>query len=178
MHKAQCNPPQQLNSRIGKVSAAFSELDKVWRDHNINLDTKLKFYNACVLSTLLYACECRTLTERDEARLDVFDMHCQHNIFRVTWTQHNTNSSIRFRTKQPQLTAVIRKCCFQWFGHFIMNKHGLCPNKLYYWKPAHAKRRPGQTKTSWWEVIQKDINKMDLGKIIEEVEVTARERIM
>ena len=53
---------KELNSRIGNASAAFRELDKVWRDRNINLDTKLKFYNACVLSTLLYACECWTLT--------------------------------------------------------------------------------------------------------------------
>ena len=60
---------EELNSRIGEVSVAFREFDKVWRDRNINLDTKMKFYYACVLSALLYACECWTLTERDEARL-------------------------------------------------------------------------------------------------------------
>ena len=49
---------KEMNSRTGKASAAFRELDKVWRDRNINLDTKLKFYNACVLSTLMYAREC------------------------------------------------------------------------------------------------------------------------
>ena len=49
---------KKLNNKIGRASAAFRELDKVWSDRNINLDTKMKFYNACVLFTLLYACEC------------------------------------------------------------------------------------------------------------------------
>ena len=74
---------KELNNRIGRASAAFRELGKVWRDRNINVDTKMKFYNACVLSTLLYAAECWTLTERDEARLDAFDMRCQRKILRV-----------------------------------------------------------------------------------------------
>ena len=67
---------KELNCRIRKASAALRELDKVWKDRNINLDTKLKFYNTCVLSTLLYVCESWTLTEGDEARLDAFDMTC------------------------------------------------------------------------------------------------------
>ena len=36
---------KELNNRIGKAARAFRELDKVWR---------MKFYNSCVLSTLLY----------------------------------------------------------------------------------------------------------------------------
>ncbi|XP_072039784.1 uncharacterized protein [Amphiura filiformis] len=76
---------KELNNRIGKATGAFRELDKVWKDRNINLETKLKFYNACVLSTLLYAAECWTLTERDEARLDAFDMRCQRKILRVIY---------------------------------------------------------------------------------------------
>ncbi|XP_072019669.1 uncharacterized protein [Amphiura filiformis] len=72
---------KELNSRIGRATGAFRELDKVWKDRNINLETKRKFYNACVLSTLLYTAECWTLIERDEARLDTFDMRCQRKFF-------------------------------------------------------------------------------------------------
>ena len=79
---------KELNNKIGRASAAFRELDKVWRDLSINVDTKIKFYSARVLSTLLYAAECSTLTERDEARLDAFDMHCQRKILRVIWFHH------------------------------------------------------------------------------------------
>ena len=37
---------KEQNDRIGKALAAFRELDKIWKDRNINLDTKMKFYNA------------------------------------------------------------------------------------------------------------------------------------
>ena len=117
------------------------------------------------------------LTEYNEARLDAFDMCCQRKILLVVWSQHITNSSIRSRTKQPQLTAVIRKCRLQWFGHWQRMNIGLHPNKLYHWKPCHRKWRPGQPKT-WWEIIQKYISKMDLGWTVKEAEVAARERIM
>ena len=92
---------KELNNRIGKASAAFRELDKVWKDRNISLTTKMKLYTACVLSTLLYAAECWTLTERDEARLDAFDMRCQRKILKIVWFQHISNDNIRSRTKQP-----------------------------------------------------------------------------
>ena len=167
---------KELNNRIGRASAAFRELDKVWKDRNINLDTKMKFYNACVLSTLLYAAECWTLTETDESRLDAFDMRCQRKILRVTWSQHISNNTIRSRTKQPQLTSVIRRRRLQWFGHVQRMDMYRIPKKAYTWKPVHGKRRPGRPKMSWKEVIKKDINKLECGWSVEEAEVAARDR--
>ena len=58
----------------------------------------MKFYNA-------YACECWTLTERNEARLDAFNMRCQRKILQVVWSQH-TNSSVRLG-----IAGLV-----QWFG--------------------------------------------------------------
>ena len=34
---------KELNNRIGKASAAFRELDQVWKDGNISLNTNMKF---------------------------------------------------------------------------------------------------------------------------------------
>ena len=169
---------KELNIRIGKASAAFRELDKEWRDRNINLDTLMKFYNACVLSTFLYECECWALTEWGEARFDAFDMRCQRKILRVVWSQYITNSSIRSKTKQPQVTVVIRKLHLQWFGHIQGMDMDHIPKKLYLWKPAHEKRWPGRREIIWWAIIQKDISKMDLSWTVLEAEVAARKRIM
>ena len=138
---------KELNNRIGKASAAFRELDKVWKDRNIRLNTKMKFYNACVLSTLLYAAECWTLTERDEARLDAFDMRCQSKILKIVWFQHTSNDNIRSRTKQPQLTSVIRKRRLKWFGHVQRMDASRIPRRLYSWNPTHGRRR-GQPRTT------------------------------
>ena len=134
----------------------------------------MKFYIACVLYTLHHASECWALIEKDLARLDAFDMRFQCKSLRVVWSQSITNSSIRSRTKQPHLTAVIRKCRLQWFGHLQRMDVDRIPKKLCFWKPSHGKRRP---KTSWHEVIQRDISKLDMGWTEEETEVAARESI-
>ena len=140
------------------------------------METKLKFYNACVLSTLLYAAECWTLTERDEARLDAFDMRCQRKILRVRWSQHISNNCIRSKTKQPQLTSVIRKRRLQWFGHLQRMNQDRIPKRLYLWKPTHGRCKPGRPKTSWRDVIHRDISRLDLGWTVKEAEVAALDR--
>ena len=71
------NNTKELNYRTGKATGVFKELDKVWKNRYINLQTKMQFYNACVLSTLLYGAECWILKDRDENRFAAFDMRCQ-----------------------------------------------------------------------------------------------------
>ena len=62
----------------------------------------MKFYNAFVLSALLYACESWKLTDEGKARFDAFDTHCQRKILQYVWSQHIKNSYIRSGTKQPK----------------------------------------------------------------------------
>ena len=168
---------KELNSRIGNASAAFRELDKVWRDRNINLDIKLKFYNACVLSTLPHSCmHVSAGHSLSMMRPDLMPLTCtasarSYGLYGPSILQ---TVPIRYRTKQPQLTAVIRKCSLQWFGNLQQMNMDHIRNTLHHWKPSHGKRRPDWPNTSWWEVIQKDISKMDLRWTVEGAEVAAR----
>ena len=68
-------------------------------NRHLDLDIKMKFYNSCVFSTL-YAAECWSLTERDEYRLDAFDMRCQRKILRIAWSQHTSNKYVRSQCSQ------------------------------------------------------------------------------
>ena len=43
-----------VNVRIQKARGSFSELRKVWLSTSIRKDTKIKIFNACVKSVLLY----------------------------------------------------------------------------------------------------------------------------
>ena len=137
--------PKSWTTELVKYQQLSEIWIKIWKDHNINLDTKMKFYNVCVLCTLLYDAECWTLTETDDSRLDAFDMRCQRKILRVTWSQHNSNT-ISTRTTQPQLTSVVRKRRLQWFDHVQRMDMDRIPKKVYTWKPVHGKRRPGRPK--------------------------------
>ena len=138
----------ELNSRVGMASAASRELDRVWRDRDINLDTKMKFSSARVLSTIMCACGCWTFAERDEAGLNAFDVHCRRWVWRV-WSERVTGISIGYRTGRIRLAAVVGKGRrLRLFGHMRRMDMDRIPKKLYLWKPAHGKRRPGQPKTS------------------------------
>lgn len=48
----------ELNVRIGKAATAMARLTKkVWENTMLTLNTKMKVYQACVLSTLLHGSE-------------------------------------------------------------------------------------------------------------------------
>ena len=136
----------------------------------------MKFYNACVLSTLLYAAECWSLTERDEARLDVFDMRCQRKILWIVWSQHVSKKHIRSLTKQPQLSKVIRNRRLKWFGHLLRMDNERIPKRLHLWKPTHGRWRRGRPRTMWTNVIQRDLLNLGLRWSVEEAEIAAQDR--
>ena len=48
-----------INSRLAKGGDAFGKLQRrLWGEHSVALLTKIAVYQAVVLSTLLYGCEC------------------------------------------------------------------------------------------------------------------------
>ena len=52
----------ELNTRIAKASIAMACLaERMWDNTVLTLNTKMKVYQACVLSTLLYGSEAWTL---------------------------------------------------------------------------------------------------------------------
>ena len=63
----------EVTTRIAKASVAFGRLRaNVWERNGIKLGTKLKFYKAAVMPTLLYACETWTVYQRRARRLNHF----------------------------------------------------------------------------------------------------------
>jgi hypothetical protein len=62
-------------SRIGKAATVMAKLNRrVWKNKNLTENTKLKVYQACVLSTLLYGRETWTLYSRQEQKLNSFHL--------------------------------------------------------------------------------------------------------
>ena len=64
-----------------------------------------------------------------------------------------------------------------WFGHvyaWTITEHLKC--WLYLWKPTHGKRRRGRPRTTWRDVIQRDLTFLDTGWSVEKAEVAAQDR--
>ena len=67
----------EINARIGKAATVMAKLNKrVWQNINLTMNTRLKVYQACVTSILLYGSETWTPYARQEAKLNSFHLHC------------------------------------------------------------------------------------------------------
>jgi len=60
LHNGNCE--QDVKVHIGRASSTFGKMKKVWGNEHTNLQTKLRLYEALILSTLLYSAELWPLT--------------------------------------------------------------------------------------------------------------------
>ena len=65
---------RDIQVRIGKARSAFIRLGNIWKTTTFSTKTKLKLYNSCVLSVLLYGSECWRMTDKDINRLSSFQL--------------------------------------------------------------------------------------------------------
>ena len=70
-----------IMNRLNKVRNIFRSLNNVWKSSQYSKQTKLKLYQSCVLSTLLYGSECWRMTENDLTKLSVCHTKSLRRIF-------------------------------------------------------------------------------------------------
>ena len=94
----------ELNTRIGKAPSAMARLAKrVWDNSMLTTNTKMKVYQACVLSTRLYGSEAWTLYSRQEHRLNAFHLRCLRRLLGITWQERVPNSAVLAQAKRPSM---------------------------------------------------------------------------
>ena len=88
----------KLNTQISKAVMAMAHLAKrVWKNSMLTINTKMKVYQACMLSMLLYGSESWTLYSYQECRLNAFHLHCPRRILGITWQYHVQTRTSWFR---------------------------------------------------------------------------------
>jgi len=65
-----------VHVRIQKARGSFCKLRKVWLSTLIQKDTKIKIFNACVKSVLLYGCETWLVTSEIRCKIQTFVNRC------------------------------------------------------------------------------------------------------
>ena len=81
--------------RIGITSTAMHSMKKVWRQTQLQLQTKFRLYQTCILSILLYGSETWTLLHEDLRKLEVFHMRSQRMILGIRWRLCQKHRSCR-----------------------------------------------------------------------------------
>ncbi len=98
-----------VQQRVNKARGAFSRLKNVWRANSINLHFKIKLFNACVKSVLLYGCEIWFVTENVTRKLQTFVNRCLRNILGIKWPQIISNDELWEKTGQSKIDVEIMR---------------------------------------------------------------------
>ena len=108
----------ELNCRIGKATTAMARLTKrVWENGMLTINTKMKVYQACVLSTLLYGSEAWTLYAHQERRLSTFHLRCLRRLLDLTWQDHITNIDVLAKAGMASMHSMLTTRRLRWLGH-------------------------------------------------------------
>jgi len=76
----------------------MASLGRIWKDKRFTEATKIRLYQALVLSVLTYAAETWTLLAADTRALEVFHTRCQRQILGFRWFDFISNDEIAPRT--------------------------------------------------------------------------------
>ena len=150
---------EDIQGRLSKAWSVFRGMTNIWRSTQYNVKTKLKLYQSCVVSTLLYGSECWRMTETDLNKLRSFHTTCLRHILRIFWPEKISNEDILWRCQQEDMGLVITKRRWRWIGHVLRKDPKSIVRTALHWTPE-GKRRRGRPKTTWRRTVEGEMEAM------------------
>ena len=144
---------EDIHSRLSKARNAFRSLNAVWRSSQYSIKTKLKLYQSCVLSTLLYGSECWRITEHDLAKLSSFHTTSLRKIRRIFWPRTISNRDLLAQCQQENIETIIARKRWRWIGH-VLRKDANSITKLAIHLTPEGKRKRGRPETTWRRTVE------------------------
>ena len=130
---------KDIDTRLTKAWTAIDRLLIIWKS---NLTNKMKhsFFQAAVVSILLYGCTTWTLTKRLEKKLDGNYTRMLRAILNRSWQQHPTQRQLYGRL--PPITKTVQARRTRHAGHCWRSKDKIVSDVLL-WTPAYSKSKTG-----------------------------------
>ena len=110
---------KDIDTRLTKAWAAIDKLSIIWRSELID-KTKRSFFQATVVSILLYGCTTWTFTKWLEKKLDGNYTRMLRAILNNSWRQHPTRHQLYGRL--PSITKTIQVRRTRHAGHCWRSK--------------------------------------------------------
>ena len=147
----------EINAHIGKAATVMAKLNKrVWQNINLTMNTRLKVYQACVTSILLYGSETWTPYTRQEAKLNSFHLRCLR-ILGITWQNRIINTTVLEKAKCSSIHTLLIQRCLRWLGHICRMGKGRMPKDLLYGKLDRGTCKTGCPLLRFKDVCKRDM---------------------
>ena len=126
--------------RLAKAWTAIDRLSVIWKSDLID-KMKCNFFQAAVVSILLYGCTTWTLTKRIEKKLDGNYTKILSAILNKSWRLHPTKQQLYGHLQSITKTIKIRR--IRHAGHCWRNRDDLISDVLL-WSPLHGRSKAGR----------------------------------
>ena len=153
---------KDIDTRLTKAWTAINRLSIIWKS---DLTDKMKrsFFQAAVVSILLYGCTTWTLTKRLKKKLDGNYTRMLRAILNKSWRQHPTRHQLYGHL--PPITKTIQVRRTRHTGHCWRSKDELISDVLL-WTPAYGQSKAGRPARTYIQQLCEDTgcNPEDLPK--------------
>ena len=131
---------KDIDTRLTKAWTVIDRLSIIWKS---NLTDKLKrsFFQAAVVSILLYECTTWTLTKRLEEKLDGNYTRNLRTVLNKSWQQHPTRHQLYGHL--PPISKTIKARRTRHAGHCWRSKDEILSDVLL-WIPGYGKSKAGR----------------------------------
>ena len=138
---------KDIDTRLRKAWTAIDRLSIIWKS---GLADKMKrsFFQAAVVSILLYGCTTWTLTKRLKKKIDGDYTRMLRAILNKSWQQHPTRHPLY--SHLPPVTKTIQVRRTRHAGHCWRNKDELL------WNPAYGQAKAGRPARTYIQQLCED----------------------
>ena len=131
---------KDIDTRLTKAWTAIDRLSIIWKSDLID-KMKRSFFQAAVVSILLYGCTTWTLTKRLEKKLDGNYTRMLRAILNKFWRQHPTKHQLYGHL--PPITKTIQVRRTRHAGHCWRSRDELISDVLL-WTPTYGRAKAGR----------------------------------
>ena len=144
---------KNIDTRLTKTWTAINRLSIIWKS---DLTDKMKrsFFQAAVVSILLYGCTTWTLTKRLEKKLDGNYTRMLRAILNKSWRQYPTRHQLYGHL--PPITKTIQVRQTRHAGHCWRNRNEFISDVLL-WTPTYGRSKAGRPARTYSYVRIRDI---------------------
>ena len=143
---------KDIDTRLTKAWTAIDRLSIIWKS---DLTDKMKrsFFQAAVVSILLYGCTTWTLTKRLERKLDGNYTRMLRAVLNKSWRQHPTRPQLYGHL--PPITKTIQVRRTRHAGHCWRSKDELISDVLL-WTPTYGCAKVGRPARTYIQQLCED----------------------
>ena len=167
-----------IANRKRLVINAANNLDDVFKNKNISINTKVLAFIIYLAAIFLYNSELWTLTESQLAKIDSFHRKLIRTyILNVKYPKIVTNKELYEITKIQPWSVVIGKRRLSWFGHACRLPEDTPARIALNYALEDYEKKQGRPKQTWLKVVERQLQQIDIQQPLKDVIELAQDKL-